>query len=88
MIIFSEEKVFFHQLNYVEKRNGTLCHIFFFIYEQKSKVYQTIKVSLKIYAFKLQERIQSDLYQNTRPYPKNVWILSRKYTKSSLKASL
>jgi hypothetical protein len=41
----------------------------FFLYEQKSNVQHLIEISLKISTNKLQERIESDCYQTTRPYP-------------------
>jgi hypothetical protein len=41
-----------------------------FLYEQKTNVHHSIEVSLKISTNKLQERIQSDCNQITRPYPK------------------
>jgi hypothetical protein len=45
--------MFFLQHNYVEK---------------ETVLYHSIEVSLKISINKLQERIQSDCYQITRPY--------------------
>jgi hypothetical protein len=41
----------------------------FFPYEQKSKVQYSIEVFLNITATKLQERIELEFYQTTRPYP-------------------
>jgi hypothetical protein len=41
----------------------------FFLYEQKSNIYHSIKASLRISTNKIQEKVQSDCYQITRPYP-------------------
>jgi L-amino acid N-acyltransferase YncA len=58
----------FLRLIYVEKET-VLYAKFISLYEQKSNAHHSIEVSLKIDKNKLQERIQSDCYQTTRPYP-------------------
>jgi hypothetical protein len=43
--------------------------LYFFLKEQTSNVHHSIEVSLRISTNKLQERIQPNFYQITRPYP-------------------
>jgi hypothetical protein len=61
-------RIFFLQ----QRKKWNLSNLFF-LYKQNFIVHHSIEISLKISTNKLQERIQSDWYQITRPYP--MWIV-------------